>query len=383
MRIQTGVISHLFPTKKRPGFGVFVRDELDFLSKDVDIRLIAPLHNQFFLEPGAKEVSQFAYPVIRPFVLAFPRYFMQKYYPDSMAFTLRLNRKFLDGIQIMHAHNAFPEGVAAVKVFGGRIPVAVTVHGSDVNVFAMKKTLRSVIVNAMNSTSVIISVSGSLKKTLREIGVTSRIEIVPNGLDTGIFTPGIKKEASLSCGLDPLKKRIIFIGNFSWIKGVEYLIRSFPGVLKKNPGCELILLGARSKSDDFEKYNNEIEKSGAADLIKIIPQVPHSELPLWLRASDVLALPSVKEGFGIVAAEALSCGIPVVSTFSGGPEDIVEKGMGFLVPPCDSEALSEAFIKALDGDGIIEGNDISFSAHKRFSFEKVTQSIIDIYRSLI
>jgi teichuronic acid biosynthesis glycosyltransferase TuaC len=383
LRIHAGIISHLFPTKKRPGFGVFVRDELDALSKDVDIRLVAPLHNQYRFELGATDVSQFSYMVIRPFVFAFPRYFMQKYYPDSMALTLRLNRRFLDGIDIIHAHNAFPEGVAAINVFGDMVPVTVTVHGSDINVFAMKKSLKPVIVKTMNRASSIISVSNALKKTLREIGVTSRIDVIPNGLDTAIFTPGNKKDASLSLGLDPLKKRIIFIGNFSWIKGVEYLIRAFPGIMKKNPGCELLLLGARPQSTDLISYKGEIEKTGVAEFIKIIPQVPHKELPLWLRASDVLALPSVKEGFGIVAAEALSCGIPVVSTLSGGPEDIVTEGLGYLVPPCDPEALGEALSKALNGEGIISSEAISSSSHERFSFEEVSHRIIDIYKSLI
>jgi len=381
--VRVGVISNLFPTKRRPAFGIFVKDELDHLAEYVGIKLIAPLPNQSRFERDSKHSTFGRYPVIRPFTLAFPRWFMQKYYPASMAFMLRRHGGFFDGCDILHAHNAFPEGVASVKAFGKEKPLIVTVHGSDVNLFAMKPHLRPDIVRSLNSVDRIICVSRSLSDTLGEIGVATKTEVIPNGIDTELFTPGNRTDACKSLGLDPDRPRIIFAGNFYKNKGIEYLIRSVPVVLKKYPDCELIVLGASPGSKDMVAYDNVIAEGSAKGAVRIEAKVAHEKLPLWMQASDLLVLPSIKEGFGIVLVEALACGKPVVAAKSGGPEDIVKEGLGVLVLPGDYEALGAGILKVLDGEGIVNIQAMVGSVKSRFSYDIVTQRILDVYSDVL
>ncbi len=149
--MKIGVISTLYPTKRFPTFGNFVKDELDNLAKFCDIKLISPLPNQYWFGESHFSTADVGYSVMRPFVFAFPRWFIQKCHPSSMAVTLtRSGRKYFNGCELIHAHNAFPDGIAAVKAFGRDLPVIVTVHGSDVNLFAMKQKLQRDIVSAMN-----------------------------------------------------------------------------------------------------------------------------------------------------------------------------------------------------------------------------------------
>ena len=381
--MRVGVISHLFPTKRRPAFGIFVKDELDHLAGHIDIRLIAPLPIQNLFERGFKGLSDELYPVVRPFTLAFPRWFMQKRYPASMAFTLKRYRDFFDGCDILHAHNAFPECVASVKAFGKNKPMIVTVHGSDINLFAMKPHLSPDIVNSLNSVDRIICVSRSLSDTLGEIGVATATEVIPNGIDTDLFSPGDRTNACKSLGLEPDRPRIIFVGNFHKNKGIEYLIRSMPVVLEKYPDCELVVLGARPGSKDMIIYDNVIAEVNVKDAIKIVVKVAHEILPLWMHASDLLVLPSLKEGFGIVLAEALACGKPVVAAKSGGPEDIVKEGLGVLVPPGDYEALGAGILQVLDGKGIENTQAMVKSVISRFSYDIITQKILDVYSDVL
>lgn len=382
--MRIGVVSHMYPTKRRPSFGIFVKDELDYLAKHVEIRLIAPYPNQSWFQRDSRKMTGEKYPVIRPFTLAFPRFFMQKLYPASLAFTLRrFGSGFFDGCDIIHAHNAFPEGVASVKAFEKGKPVIVTVHGSDVTVFAMKLNLRTGIVNALNRVKNIICVSNYLSDKLREIGVISKIEIIPNGINTELFSPGDRTGACRLLGLDANRPRIIFAGNFVEIKGVEYLIQAMPIVLKKYPDCELILLGARPGSKDFKKYNKHIASAGIENVVRIVAIVPHEKLAQWMQASDLLVLPSIHEGFGIVAAEALACGIPVIATKPGGPEDIVKKGLGVLVPPGDYESLGESIMNLLDGTGILNSEAMVKSIKSRFSYDIISQKIIGVYSNAL
>ena len=145
----------------------------------------------------------------------------------------------------------------------------------------------------------------------------------------------------------------------------------------------MILLGARQKNGDAARYDVAIRNAGAEHAITVKENVPHEEMPLWYRASDCLALPSIKEGFGLVAAEALSCGRPVAATLSGGPSDIVNEGQGILVPPEDSKALGDAISGILSGEGIMSPGALSDSARERFSYESVTKRILNVYNEVL
>ena len=366
-----------------PISGIFVKEELDSLSRFVEIRLLAPLPNQQWFGENHQGMSPSGYPVIRPFVFAFPRWFLQGLYPASMALILRrTGRQFFSGCGCIHAHNAFPDGAAVVKAFGGSIPVVVTVHGSDINHFAMKPSLKPGIMDALNRVSCILCVSSALERTIREIGVIVKTTVIPNGVDTALFAPGEKEGACRMLNLDPHRLRILFAGNFVPVKGIEYLIKSMPLVLRKFPDCELVLVGARPGISDRKLYGPVIAEAGIGHTVCIVERVPRETLPVWIRASDIVAVPSIREGFGLIAAEALACGRPVVATRSGGPEDIIEPGQGVLVPPADSEAFGNALISVFEGEDIHGPESLTDSVQRRFSYENIARSIVKVYEEV-
>ncbi len=381
--MTVGVISTLFPSSRLQNSGIFIKDELDALSAHFEIKLLAPKPNRYWLKDFASVLPQCAYPVKRPPVFAFPRFFMQHLYPSSLAFVLGRNRTFFDDCKLVHAHNAFPEAVAAVKTFGKSHPLVVTVHGSDINYFAQKDKLRPQIIESLNSAKIIICVGSSLKKTLGILGVESETIVIPNGIDTESLKVMEKAEACSLCGLDPYRPRILFAGNFVKVKGIEYLIRSMPDVLTHLPECELVLLGASPSSPDRMRYDDEINTAGISKSMRIVERVPHEDLQLWINASDLLVLPSLKEGFGLVLAESLACGRPVVSTYSGGPEDIVGEGEGLLVEPANPDALADAIKRVLSGENIHDRASLVRSARERFSYAEIAVRIGDVYRKAL
>jgi teichuronic acid biosynthesis glycosyltransferase TuaC len=380
--MRIGVVSLFYPSDRKPIFGTYVKEELDSLTEQVEIRLIAPFYNQFWFGETHSFTSLCGYPVLRPFSMGFPRWFFQTLFPKSLSFSLSIVGKFFSGCDVVHAHNAFPEAVASVKAFGNKFPLVATVHGSDVNICAKNPSLRPSIVRALNSTARIISVSSDLKNTLREIGVTAEIEIIPNGINTSLFTPGDKREACEKLGLNPDLPRIIFIGNFIPVKGIKYLIGALPEVQRFHPECELILIGAGPGGKDSAAYRKQAGELRIEGHVRIREKMPNCELPEWIRASDVFVLPSISEGFGIVAVEALACGRPVVATRSGGPEEIVKEGLGFLVPSGDSHALGDAIVRALFRRGILDPARLADSARERFSLSMITKRIVKVYEDV-
>ncbi|MBN1291034.1 MAG: glycosyltransferase family 4 protein [Candidatus Latescibacteria bacterium] len=381
--MRIGIVSHLYPCKHEPISGIYVKEELESISGYVDLVVIAPLPNQHWFGEIHKFVESYGYYVFRPFVVAFPRWFMQPYYPASMAYTLKRHSNLFDGCSLIHVHTAFPDGVAAVNTFAKRFPVIVTVHGSDINYFAMKPGLSNAITGSLNRASHIICVSKALEQKIKKLGVSTKTSVIPNGIDTKIFSGGSKENACRKLGLNMSRKRILYAGNFVPVKGVEYCIKALPKILKEYPDIELILLGAKPGTKDKIRYLHVINKAGVGDSVYIHDRVPKEQLPQWFHASDIVVMPSLHEGFGLVAAEALACGRPVVATRSGGPEDIIEDGLGLLVPPRDSSALGDAVIRVLSGKNISGPDKLSDSARRRFSYDGIAQQIVKVYNNTI
>ncbi len=377
--MNVAVVSWLFPSHHFPANGIFVKEEIDRLAASASIRLIAPLHNQHVFGEPSDFTAGAGYPVIRPYTPLFPRWFMQRLSPLCMSMALTRTRGFIKGCDLVHVHNAFPDTVAAVRAYGRDHPLIATVHGSDVNLFIDRPDVGGMIRNALNKTRIVICVSRSLETTLRDHGVTTPTEVIPNGFDTALFTPCDKFSAAAELGLDPDRPRILYAGNFLPWKGIEYLVRAVPAILRTRPDCEIVLLGARPDGSDSGKYSALAGDLGVAQSVRIFPWVPSEALPRWINASDVFCLPSLKEGFGIVAAQALACGKPVVTTRSGGPEDIVTKGLGMIVPTGDHEALADAILKVLSGKGLASPDEISASARDRFSYETIIRAILAVY----
>ncbi|MCK6079043.1 glycosyltransferase family 4 protein [Microbacterium sp. EYE_5] len=129
------------------------------------------------------------------------------------------------------------------------------------------------------------------------------------------------------------KLRVLFAGQFNQRKGASYLLEAFRAVA--SPGDELWIAG-RVPSDLLPLLS-------ATRGVRVLGALPQAELRRRMASADVLVLPTLADGFGLVISEAMSVGTPVITTpHSGGP-DVITHGMdGLIVPPRDSSALADA-----------------------------------------
>lgn len=143
---------------------------------------------------------------------------------------------------------------------------------------------------------------------------------------------------------------ILFIGRLSFAeKGVGYLIEAMEEVVLKTPFAKLVIVGGGGEEDRARKLIGELalEKN-----IQIVGKKPFRELPKYINASDVLVVPSVwMEAFGQVTIEAMSCGVPVITSDAGAsPEINIDGETGIVVPVKDVRQLSHAIITILSNN---------------------------------
>jgi glycosyltransferase involved in cell wall biosynthesis len=125
--------------------------------------------------------------------------------------------------------------------------------------------------------------------------------------------------------------RVIFIGSLSQRKGLSYLLDA---VQQLGSAVELTLIGRRV--GDCRPLD------AALKIHRWIPSLSHAEVLRELQQHDVMAFPSLFEGFGLVVLEAMACGVPVIATPNGAAPDIIHQGEdGFIIPIRDSQALAE------------------------------------------
>lgn len=164
------------------------------------------------------------------------------------------------------------------------------------------------------------------------------VRVVHNGIDA----EALARAEPADLGLPPGALAVGYVGRFDAGKGVLEVARAWPAVAASLPEAHLVLAGKGPVEEE------------AREILRGAPRVRwigyRTDVPAVMRALDVLAFPSRSEGFGLVAAEALAAGIPVVATRAGALPEVVRDGVdGVLVPPGDTEALARALVR-LGGD---------------------------------
>jgi len=166
------------------------------------------------------------------------------------------------------------------------------------------------------------------KRTFLEKGISDdKLIYIPYGVDLSEFRQISKKDNVF---------RVVYTGRMSLRKGVHYLLKAFFEL--KLPNSELLLIGALDDEMKpfFKKYQG---------CYKWIGHQPQNELYKYYSQGSVFVMPSIEEGLAMVQAQAMACGLPLISTINTGGQDLIENGKeGFIIPIRDIEALKEKIL---------------------------------------
>lgn len=204
-----------------------------------------------------------------------------------------------------------------------------------------------------------------------------KIHVIYNGIDPLEFDNRLSKaEARNQLGL-PLGETLIgIIAHMTRGKGQGIYIEAFRQVVDRHPNTRLLLVGDGPECAGLKEQVGRLQLEEKATFLGY-----REDLARILAASDILAHPSEWEGFGIVLAEAMYCGIPVITTDAGGgAEVVVHNKTGLLVPPNDIDGFAEATLRLLDNPQLV--TDFGKAGRKRVAEHFLQSSMTHQYEEL-
>lgn len=311
-----------------------------------------------------------------------PEYPLFHYQPYELALSSKLvDMVKLYKIELLHVHYAIPHAYAGymakqmLKNEGINLPMITTLHGTDITLVGNHPFYKPAVTFSINKSDYVTSVSQSLKDdTLKLFKIKNKIKVIPNFIELD----KVKKDPLAPCHRSVMAKEneriITHISNFRKVKRIPDIIKIFYNIQVEIP-AKLMMVG-----DGPEKENAEIlcQELGIAD--KVIFFGNSNEIDKILLLTDLFLLPSETESFGLAALEAMACGVPVISSNSGGlPEVNFEGVSGYLSNVGDVEEMAHNAIKILNDDKVLnQFKKNAFEVAKKFDIK----NILPIYEAL-
>ncbi len=360
------VLSSLFPSSAQPGAGLFIRERMFRVGRELSLVVVSP--RPWFpgqgliklLRPGYRPMPprhevQEGTDVYFPRFLALPGLFRQL---DGLFMALgtlpllwRLRRQF--GFNLIDAHFAYPDGYAAALL--GRwfdLPVTITLRGTEVP-HSRNPSMRGRLKEVLSGATRVFSVSESLRQLAIGLGMpAAKARVVGNGVDIHRFRPEDRHEARARYGLADSARVLVSVGALVERKGFHRVLTVLPALLAHNPDLHYLIVGGASPEGNLEQaLREQVAALGLVLQVHFLGTVAPDELRWALSAADVFVLATRNEGWANVFLEAMACGLPVVTTDVGGNAEVVcEAGLGEIVPFDDADSLKRALAHALNKD---------------------------------
>jgi glycosyltransferase involved in cell wall biosynthesis len=313
-------------------------------------------------------------------------------FPEPFTFGLRAWRylkRRLTGYDVLHDNQSLSYGIWALS---RRAPTVATIHHpitvdrrwavrAETSIWRKLQQWRWYSCIGMQKRVVkrlgsLVTVSESARRDIsREFGIPAgRLRVVPNGIDTDVFRPlpGIAREPG----------RIIATNSADTpLKGLAHLLAAVAEISRSRNHFKLVVIGEPKKNGSVERLVREL---GIAPRVEFTGRIDAAELVRHYARSAAAVIPSLYEGFGLPAGEAMACGVPVISTTGGALPEVVGDA-GLLVPPADPAALAAAIRRILDhpDEGRVLGQRGLARVGLNFTWRRAAELTVSAYREAI
>lgn len=272
---------------------------------------------------------------------------------------------------LVHAHNTFWAGYAAHQLMlKHRIPYLITEHSSRFVLDSVTDEMAPYARKVLSGACAALGVSGAVASALNRHGAPGA-QVVPNVVDTDFFTMPPKERQRYPF-------TFLAIGNMNYNKGFHVLLRAFASRFKGRRDVRLVLGGEGPQRLEFQQLAGEL---GLQEAVHFTGGLGRNEVREEIWRANALILPSFRETFGVVLIEALSTGIPVIATRSGGPQDVVTPDVGILCEPGQEGELAEAMASLMERS--FRPEELRAAAVATYSEAALVRRLVSTYRSVL
>ncbi len=368
------VLTHSYPDSVQKWRGIFVQEQVKALSLKHDIILVyfkvdyskfAPFSDITFLEKQNGRITEYEVTVNK----SFPVITQIKFLSDSYRF---IKDKILskNKIDIIHSHLTYPGGFLGTIIQEKRkIPNIITEH-SRIKLYFRSWLHKQCVSYAFRKTTCIISVSNALKEEIIQF-CHRPVVVIHNIVDISKFNLSKTEPGAIL--------NIGFLGGLNNNnKGLDLLLKSISLLEKKDftlhiGGNGILLESFKNVAREFDIYNK----------CKFYGEISRNEIADFYEKLDLFVLPSRYETFGIVLIEAMACGIPVIATKCGGPQEIVTPSTGMLIQKDNIEELKNAIINMSENLALYNKEAIRNYANENFGQEVFVKRISILYQEIL
>lgn len=372
------IISRGIPTKKDPQWGCFEFDQAKALASLGHKVIYISVDSRFRLFFRRIGTSKSINNNVHTYNSFFIPNIIAKLGGEKFAHQLRiwqLEKLYLKAVQevgkpdILYSHYLFCTYESTFLRNKYNIPLVAIEHWSDLQ----KENISAHILRmaeSYQSTDKIIAVSQSLQNTLnKRFGLNACVVYNMVGEE---FTYKYNIPSSVLC--------FVATGSLIHRKGYDLLIQSFAKVHLPKEQWHLNIIGSGKEKSHLQQL---IEQNNLQDNITLVGQKSKDEIVAIYQQSDIFILPSRSETFGVVYIEAMACGLPVIATPCGGPEEFVTDKDGLLVPVDNVEKLAEAIEYMFHHYQEYDRKAIADNCQARFSSEVIAKQLTEIFEDVV
>ncbi|MFC5650779.1 N-acetyl-alpha-D-glucosaminyl L-malate synthase BshA [Paenibacillus solisilvae] len=309
--------------------------EIHFITHSIPFRLGQFHKNIFYHEVEINDYYVFRYP---PYDLSLA---------SKMAQVAKMHN-----LDLLHVHYAVPHAVCAYlakQMVGSQLRTVTTLHGTDITVLAQDESLKDMIRLGINESDAVTAVSNDLIQETRDLlDIEKMIDLTYNFVDKRVYYP--RDCASLRNDfVGEGEKILMHISNFRPVKRMSDVVDIFAKVEQKVPS-RLLLVG---EGPDLPKIQQKVRSMGLENKVHFLGK--QDDVAHVISIADLMLLPSEKESFGLVALEAMACGVPTIGSFAGGIPELVTHGeTGYLSPIGDTEEMAHNAINLLKNERLYQ-----------------------------
>lgn len=295
------------------------------------------------------------------------------------------------GADVVHSHHPFLLGDTALRLAASRdLPVVFThhtlyeryTHYVPGDSPAMKRFAVELAVGYCNLCDAVIAPSGSIARLLRERGVVVPLQVIPTGVDRSRFAGGDGAAFRARLGIPRQALVVGHVGRLAPEKNLGFLARAVGRFLAGRPTARFLVAGGGPSAEELRRT---FERLGVAERLHMAGVLAGDELVSAYRAMDVFAFASHTETQGMVLAEAMAAGVPVVAVDASGVREVVRDGEnGRLLGTDAEEGFADALGWVADRTGVERRRlDRAVAATARsFSLERTAGDALELYRHL-